>query len=481
MDDLSAKINGFESLMNQMLDKLTGLEAWKSTAEEASDRLLNQAERMALRLQRLEQLEAQAPPPPFQQPRPSTAPPPPPSRWPDPFDLNTAPQQETRPSASSLERPSGHHVAPSHRDAGGGILGSHPPHPVTGMFHDLNPSDSDFHSHPSSTSVRAPHLPKLEFPKFDGDNPRLWRDHCNMYFEVYSVTPDLKTRFAALNFKGAAATWLQTFERRGRVTDWDTFCSTVFDHFDKNQYQLQLRQLDALKQTGLVSEYLERFEQLSHGVLLYNTHYDDTYFVTRFLGGLSEEIRSVIALHRPKDVQTASALALLQEEELELRKKNGSREFAKANYRPPVQVDKFKPMAPDKTASSKSKPDKSDSDEKWKSLMAFRRKNGLCYKCGEKWGHNHKCPQQVSLHVIEELWDALEHSDEDDTIDSDDEPELEAVLAVDTNLDQSVTKRRTMKLKGNVGNQEVLILIDSGSVGTFVSEHLADKLQMPTS
>ena len=97
MDVLSAKINGFESLMNQMLDKLTGLEAWKSTAEEASDRLLNQAERMALRLQRLEQLEAQAPPPPpppppFQQPRPSTAPPPPPSRWPDPFDLNTAPQ-----------------------------------------------------------------------------------------------------------------------------------------------------------------------------------------------------------------------------------------------------------------------------------------------------------------------------------------------------------------------------------------------------
>ena len=38
-----------------------------------------------------------------------------------------------------------------------------------------------------------------------------------------------------------------------------------------------------------------------------------------------------------------------------------------------------------------------------------------------------------------------------------------------------------MKLKGNVGNQEVLILIDSGSVGTFVSEHRADKLQMPTS
>ena len=84
-------------------------------------------------------------------------------------------------------------------------------------------------------AVRAPHMPKLEFPKFDGDNPRLWRDHCNMYFEVFSMSPELKTRFAALNFKGAAASWLQTFERRGRVAYWDTFCSTVFDRFDKDQ------------------------------------------------------------------------------------------------------------------------------------------------------------------------------------------------------------------------------------------------------
>ena len=62
--------------------------------------------------------------------------------------------------------------------------------------------------------------------------------------------------------------------------------------------------------------------------------------------------------------------------------------------------------------------------------MTFRKKNGLCYKCGEKWGHNHKCPPQVSLHVIEELWDALEHSDEDEVMDSDGETEPETVLAV---------------------------------------------------
>lgn len=27
----------------------------------------------------------------------------------------------------------------------------------------------------------------MEFPKFDGTNPQLWRDCCEMYYEVYVV------------------------------------------------------------------------------------------------------------------------------------------------------------------------------------------------------------------------------------------------------------------------------------------------------
>jgi len=68
-----------------------------------------------------------------------------------------------------------------------------------------------------------------------------------MYFEVFAVSPNLKTRFAALNFKGAAAIWLQTVERRGRISDWDEFCEKVFKCFDRDPYQIQLRQLDFLR------------------------------------------------------------------------------------------------------------------------------------------------------------------------------------------------------------------------------------------
>jgi hypothetical protein len=54
---------------------------------------------------------------------------------------------------------------------------------------------------------------------------------------------------------------------------------------------------------------------LASGLLLYN-NFDDTYFVNHFVIELKEEILSVIVLHRPKDVDTTSALALIQEEEL---------------------------------------------------------------------------------------------------------------------------------------------------------------------
>ena len=105
-----------------------------------------------------------------------------------------------------------------------------------GMTPSLDPSALPARDFPRDNSPRHPPLPKIEFPKFDGDNPRLWRDRYEMFFEVYSVGNTLKTRFAALNFSGPAAIWLQTFERKGRVLDWEEFCAAVFAHFDKDQY-----------------------------------------------------------------------------------------------------------------------------------------------------------------------------------------------------------------------------------------------------
>ena len=130
---------------------------------------------------------------------------------------------------------------------------------------------------------------------------------------IWSITN--KQRISATSW---SSVWLQSEERRGRFQNWEDLVKAVLSKYDQDQYPMQLRHLDSLKQMGSVYDYQTRFEELAHGILLYNPAYDDTFFVTRFLGGLKEEIRSAIALHRSKTVQIASELASLQEMELEL-------------------------------------------------------------------------------------------------------------------------------------------------------------------
>jgi hypothetical protein len=204
---------------------------------------------------------------------------------------------------------------------------------------------------------------------------------------------------------------------------------------------------------------------------LYNNGYDDTYFVTRFVAGLKEEIHSVIALHRPRDVDIASALALLQEEEL-ARGKNGINGYSKSSFK--QEANELKVSEADK---SKGDGQVKEFEDKLASLRDYRCKNGLCFKCGGKWDKNHKwpCPAQVPIHVIEELLDALEETDQDNS--NEEEEELEdAVMAVGHSDTSVLAKRRTLKLHGRVGKIEILILVDSRSVGTFISEALAQRL-----
>ena len=82
--------------------------------------------------------------------------------------------------------------------------------------------------------------------------------------------------------------------------------------------------------------------------------------------------------------------------------------------------------------------------------------------------------------MIEELFDALEYSDEPDDMTSDEEVDQGVVMVVSTNPVQQPTQRRTMKLQGMIGNHDVLIVVDLGSVGTFISDQLATRLQLPT-
>lgn len=184
IEDLANQFAGFHDMMKQVLDELSNLKSWRGAVVESMGSLMSRTDVAAACLLRLEN----APPPP---------PPPQPCSRGGTFDLNTALHPSTRPSAPSSERPGGHSASPHHRDAGDGVQGPPPrlaqglPLEFTQRVRDVvtGERDSGFHSSP---------VPKMEFPKFDGTNPHLWRDHCEMYFDIYAVVPFLKTRFGSL-------------------------------------------------------------------------------------------------------------------------------------------------------------------------------------------------------------------------------------------------------------------------------------------
>jgi len=38
---------------------------------------------------------------------------------------------------------------------------------------------------------------------------------------------------------------------------------------------------------------------------------------------------------------------------------------------------------------------------------------GQCFKCGDKWAHNHRCAPTVQLHVVQEIWELFQLSSEE--------------------------------------------------------------------
>ena len=63
-------------------------------------------------------------------------------------------------------------------------------------------------------------------------------------------------------------------------------------------------------------EYVEAFDELVHQLLGYDPYFSPTIVTSRFVDGLKTSIKSVVLLHRPKVLDTASSLAILQEEVL---------------------------------------------------------------------------------------------------------------------------------------------------------------------
>jgi len=116
--------------------------------------------------------------------------------------------------------------------------------------------------HDKKNPLSSQAMPKMQFPKFDGQNTKIWKDNCLSYFELYQLPEGMWITAAHLHFEGNAAKWYQAYKQNHTFKNWDHFCSVVEEEFGSDDFRTAMNALLNLKQTGTVEDYTSQFQAL---------------------------------------------------------------------------------------------------------------------------------------------------------------------------------------------------------------------------
>lgn len=302
---------------------------------------------------------------------------------------------------------------------------------------------------------------------------------------MFAIHESYWVPMSILHFSGAAGIWLQSVRKKIAVLEWISFTSLLCTRFGRDRHQLLIRQFYTIKQSTTVAEYIERFDILMNHLVSYSDTTHPYYFLTRFVEGLRSDIRAVVMVQRPMDLDTACSLALLQEEVTEGECISLPRQPEHRYIKIPVRNTQHQFQSIPATPSARAVDNRgmesarTSGSDKIQALRDYRRAKGLCYKCGERWGKEHTCPATVQMHVVEELL-AMFTSEEitGSEPSSPESSEQETVCSLSSHAMNGTTAENSgvIQLHARLNDHEILILVDSGSSTSFINKFLADSM-----
>lgn len=229
-------------------------------------------------------------------------------------------------------------------------------------------------------------------------------------------------------------------------------------------------------------------------LLSYSDEVHPFYFLTRFIDGLRADLRAAVMVQRPADLDTACALALVEEDVHDGVQPEGIR-VPEYVHRPPSRlplqaVSLHQPRPPttpvtvdrrgvDAARASPMELPRQVPPEvnPLNTLRAYRRAKGLCFKCGEQWGCDHTCPATIQMHALEEFLDFMgvtpsEEAEADGSVTTED-----TVYAVSLQAFNGNDSSKLLQFSATIQGQSVEVLVDSGSSSSFINSRCVGGLQ----
>ncbi|KAL2533541.1 Ty3-gypsy retrotransposon protein [Abeliophyllum distichum] len=111
-----------------------------------------------------------------------------------------------------------------------------------------------------------------------------------------------------------------------------------------------------------------------------------------------------------------------------------------------------------------------------------KRSKGLCFRCDEKYSIEHRCKNKELQAMVIYDDEQQELREKDDMMGKEEIGEPAAVgeiVELSLNSVVGLTAPQTMKVKGSILQQKVVVLLDCGATHNFILAKLVEKLGLP--
>lgn len=226
-------------------------------------------------------------------------------------------------------------------------------------------------------------------------------------------------------------------------------------------------------------DYEDQFEELRAQVVAKNKGFNDEYFVSSFISGLKDHIKCAVKMFRPQILSDAVFLAKQEEAKgVKPTYQTGAKGVnITANAKAIPQPKEAKLFSPTSSKISMGKEYQTKRSTLSNKEILQRRERGQCFHCDENYHPGQEC--EIKLYAMlgeeEEVLTNLEVTkvlSEMEQVFEEKAPPAEISL----NALCGSQSYNTIRLQGQVKNQKVSILVDSGSTHSFIDSKLVKQL-----
>lgn len=297
-------------------------------------------------------------------------------------------------------------------------------------------------------------------------------------FSVNQTEEDEKLSLAMASMVGGSVTWLRMIHDHEKPSDWGDFKNKLRRHFKATRGGTIVSQMLRLRQTGTVLEYREQFEELSAEV----PHVPNDVLEEIFLHGMKRSLREQVVRLRPLGMDEIVEMAQIIEVQENERSSYQSRSFHRTNSAPTLHNHQRSSSNSSGGKQSETTPARKSFDSQHDNKGCEQKKtiHNPCRHCGERFFSGQKCKVFQKYKCLE----IEEESERDEELDGgseeEEEPQKQQELQVLSLMSMvGITTKKTLRIRGYIGDAEVVVLIDSGASCYFIATQLLQKLGLP--